>query len=197
MDRRDLLSRAVLGGAAVVGGSAFGSFSPEDVFAAESRSAVEPGSPDPDFAEGRITGIDGTLFTATGTTGTLWTIRVTDATSVWKLTPTTFDQVAIGDGMYARGARLDDGTLAADSVWANIVNLKAHLVSIKDKKLELDHNGDRIVGHVVSGTTAAVYNSTPAVSDLSMLSPDSHVQVIGAWIPDTNEIEISTIYAHV
>jgi hypothetical protein len=197
MDRRKVLSGAVLGGAAIVGASAFGSFSPEDVFADEQRSSVDPGAPDPDFAEGRIKSIDGNTFRATGTDGTMWTIRVAEATSVWKLTPTSFDKVKVGDGMYARGARLDDGTLAADSVWANIVNLKAHLVSIKDKKLELDHNGDKIVGHVVSGTTAAVYNNTPAVSDLSMLKVDSHIQVLGAWIPDTNEVEISTVYAAV
>lgn len=197
MDRRKLLSRAVLGSAAIVGGSAFGSFAPEDVFAAEARTAVEPGAPDPDFAEGRITAIDGTTFRATATDGTLWTIRVTDATSIWKLRPTDFDAVAVGDGMYARGAQLADGTIAADSVWANIVNLKAHLISIKDRRLELDHNGDRIIGHVVPGTTSAVYNSTPAVSDLSMIKVDSHIQLIGAWVPDTNEVEVATVFATV
>ena len=195
MDRRRVLAAAALGSATIAGASAFGSYSPEDVFANEQREAIEPGAPDPNFAEGRITGVDGTKFRATGTDGTLWTIRVAEATSIWKLRPSGFDAIEVGDGMYARGARLDDGTLAADSVWVNIVNLKAHLVSIKDRKLQLDHNGDRVVGHVVDKVTAAVYNGTPAVSDLSMLQVDSHVQVLGAWIPGTNEVEVSTIYA--
>ena len=45
------------------------------------------------------------------------------------------------------------------------------------------------------GTTASVYNSTPAVSDLSLLTVGKHVKVIGAWRPGTNEIDIATIYA--
>lgn len=195
MDRRKILAGAALGGAGLVGASAFGSFSPNDVFADEQRSSVAPGAPDPNFAEGRIKSINGKSYRATGSDGTMWTVRVTEATSIWKLKPTSFDKVEVGDGMYARGAQLDDGTLAADSVWANIVNLKAHLVSMKDKKLELDHNGDRIIGHVISGTTAAIYNGTPAVSEMSLLKVDSHVQVIGAWIPDTNEVELATIYS--
>ncbi len=61
--------------------------------------------------------------------------------------------------------------------------------------LHLDHNGNRLVGHVVPGTTAAVYNGTPAVRDLSMLQVGKHAQVIGAWRPDTNEVDIATVYA--
>lgn len=194
MNRRNLLATAVLGGAGVVGASALGGFAPEDAFAAETVKLV-PGMRDPEFAEGLISSIDGDVISAKGSDGTLWRVRVTDATAIWKLTPTTFDAVAVGDGMYARGPQLDDGTLAADSVWANIVNIKAHLVSMRENRLELDHNGDRIVGHVVPGTTAAVYNGTPAVADVSMVRVDSHVQVLGAWIPGTNEVEVATIYA--
>lgn len=194
MDRRSMLTGALFGGAAIVGASTFGSFAPEQAFGAE-PDAVEPGMRDPNFAEGLIRDISGDTISATGSDGTLWRIRVTDGTSIWKLRPTTFDQIAVGDGLYARGARLEDGTLAADAIWANIVNLPVHVVSISDNKLHLDHVGDRIVGHVIPGQTAAVYNNTPAISDVSMVRVDSHVQILGAWLPGTNEVEIATIYA--
>jgi hypothetical protein len=196
MDRRRVLSTAVLGGAAtLVGATAFGSLAPEAALAAPPTAVLDADAKDPNFAEGRITGIsDSTLF-ATGSDRTLWRIRVTSGSSIWKLRPTTFDEIMVGDGLYARGARLADGTLAADSIWVNIVNIQAHIATIGRNVLHLEHKGQRIIAHVVPGTSAAVYNSTPPVSDLSMLKVGKHVQVIGAWIPDTNEIHVATVYA--
>jgi hypothetical protein len=192
LDRRRLLATAALGG--LVGATALGSLAPEAAFAAEA-AAVEPGAPDPNFVEGRISKISGHLLLVTGSDTVLHSIRVTDGTSIWKLHPSTFDQVAVGDGLYARGVRLPDGTLAADSVWLNIVNLHAHIAAVGRNVLHLDHMGRRIVAHVVPGRSAAVYNGTPAVSDLSLLKVGRHVQVLGAWHPDTNEIDIATVYA--
>ncbi|MEV4198899.1 cell wall protein [Micromonospora globbae] len=192
LDRRRLLAIAALGG--VVGATALGSLAPEAAFAAEA-TAVEPGMPDPNFAEGRISKISGNMLLVTGSDTVLHSIRITGGTSIWKLQPTTFDQVAVGDGLYARGVRLPDGTLAADAVWVNIVNLHAHIASVGRNVLHLDHKGQHIVGHVVPRLSAAVYNGTPAVSDLSLLRVGRHVQVLGAWHPDTNEIDIATVYA--
>lgn len=194
MDRRRLLATAVLGGAGIVGATALGSLAPEAAFAAEA-TRVEPGDYDPNFVEGRITSITGTMLLVTSSDTSMHSIRVTNGTSIWKLTPTTFEQVALGDGLYARGVRLPDGTLAADSIWVNIVNVRAHLAAVGRNMLYLDHRGQRIIGHVRPGITAAVYNGTPAVSDLSLLRVGRHVQVIGAWHPDTNEIDVATIYA--
>lgn len=59
----------------------------------------------------------------------------------------------------------------------------------------MEHYGDRIIGHVIPGTSAVSYNSTPAVSDLSRLRVGQHIQVLGAWRPDTTEIDIATVYA--
>ncbi|ASW54388.1 cell wall protein [Plantactinospora sp. KBS50] len=194
LDRRRLLSAAVLGGAGLVGATALGSLAPEAAFAADAVT-VEPGAPDPNFAEGRISKISGGMLLVTGSDAVLHSIRVTDGTSIWKLQPTTFDRVAVGDGLYARGVRLPDGTLAADSLWVNIVNVHAHISSVARNVLHLDHKGQRIVAHVVPGQSAAVYNGTPAISDLSMLRVGRHVQVLGAWHPDTNEIDIATVYS--
>jgi hypothetical protein len=194
LGRRKFLSRAVLGTAtAVVGASTIGAFAPEAV--AEPKLDVEAGAPDPNFVEGRITGIDGGILMVTGSDRTLNRIHLTNGTSVWKLRPTTAKDAKVGDGLYARGVRMPDGTLAADAVWLNIVNLQVHITSIGRDVLHLDHHGDRVVGHVVSGTTAAVYNGTPAVSDLSLLQVGRHAQVIGAWRPDTNEVDLATVYA--
>lgn len=195
VDRRRFLTKAVLGTATtVVGATALGSLAPE-VALADTAPDIGAGAVDPNFAEGRITGIKGALLMVTGSDLTLHQIYLTGATSVWKLRPTTLDAAAVGDGLYARGVRLDDGTLAADAVWLNIVNLEVHITSIGTDMMHLDHNGNRIVGHVVSGTSAAVYNGTPAVSDLSLLKVGQHAQVVGAWRPDTNEIDIATVFA--
>jgi hypothetical protein len=196
LDRRRFLTRAVLGTATTVAGAtALGSLAPEVAIAEPTFDGVEAGAPDPNFAEGRITGIKGSLLMVTGSDLALHQIYLTGATSVWKLKPTTIDAAAVGDGLYARGVRLADGTLAADAVWLNIVNLTVHITSIGKDVLHLDHHGDRIVGHVVAGTTAAVYNDTPAVSDLGLLQVGQHAQIVGAWRPDTNEVDIATVFA--
>jgi hypothetical protein len=196
IDRRKLLATAVLGGAGIVGATALGSLAPEAAFAADPFD-LEPGEVDPNFAEGRITSISGSTLFATGSDSVLHSIRVTDSTSIWKLQPTTFDQIAVGDGLYARGLQLADGTLAADSIWVNIVNVHAHITNLGRNVMHLDHRGQPILAHVVPNVTAAVYNGTPAVSDVSLLKVGQHVQVIGAWHPDTNEIDVATVYAAV
>jgi hypothetical protein len=195
LDRRRFLTTAVLGSATtVVAATAVGAVSPE-VAMAEPAFDVEPGGIDPNFAEGRITGIKSGVLMVTGSDLVLHQIYLTSGTSVWKLRPSTVDAAQVGDGLYARGVRMPDGVLAADAVWLNIVNLEVHITSIGKDVLHLDHNGDRIVGHVVNGTTAAVYNGTPAVSDLGLLKVGQHAQVIGAWRPDTNEVDIATVFA--
>jgi hypothetical protein len=194
LGRRRFLSGAVLGTTAtVITATTIGSVAPEAV--ADPKLDVEAGAPDPNFVEGRITGIAGGLLMVTSSDRTINQIHLTKATSVWKLRPTASDAAQVGDGLYARGVRMPDGTLAADAVWLNIVNLQVHITSIGRNMMHMDHHGDRIVGHVVAGTTAAVYNNTPAVSDLSMLQVGKHAQVIGAWRPDTNEVDIATVYA--
>jgi len=199
IDRRRFLGTAVLGsavvgGATVVGATALGSVAAEAAFGSELLD-IDPALSDPNFAEGRITGIDGSMLLVSGSDKTLHRIYLTSATSVWKLTPTGIDAAQVGDGLYARGVRLGDGTLAADAVWLNIVNLTVLITSIGKDVIHFDHHGDRVVGHVVAGTTAAVYNSTPPVSDLTLLKVGVHAQVIGAWRPDTNEVDIATVYA--
>jgi hypothetical protein len=193
-DRRRFLTSAVLGGSAVAGATALGSLAPEAAFAAP-RIDLDPGARDPNFAEGRITAISGSMLKVSGSDRTLHRVYVTHGTSVWKLHPTTFDQIKIGDGMYARGVKMPDGALAADAVWVNIVNLDAAITAIDSGRLHLRHNGKKVVGHVQQGRTAAVYNDTPAVSDLSGLQVGKHVKVIGAWRPDTNEVDVATVYA--
>jgi len=197
IDRRQLFTAAALTGAAsVVGATALGSLDPDEAFAAP-KWDVQPGAPDPNFVEGLVNTITGTRLFVKGSDGVFNRIQVTEATSIWKLTPTTFDKVEVGDGLYARGVRLDDGLLAAESLWVNIVNLEVHVVSISRNQMALDHAGSRIIGHVIPGTTATVYNGTPAISDMSLLQVGKHVKVIGAWRPGTNEIDIATVYAAV
>ncbi|SFO99290.1 hypothetical protein SAMN05421810_101619 [Amycolatopsis arida] len=195
-DRRRFLTRAVLGGTAtVVGATALGAISPEAALA-EQHVGPDLGADmyDPDFVDGRITAITGAVLTVLSGDHSVHRIHATGATSVWKLRHTTLGATAVGDGLYARGVRLDDGTLAADAIWLNIVNLRSRVVGMAPDLLHLDAGGQHVVAHVVPGTTAAVYNGTPAVRDLSMVQVGRHAQVIGAWRPDTNHVDISTLY---
>jgi len=194
INRRRLLSAAVLSGAGIVGATALGSLAPEAAFAADPVE-VDPGAPDPNFVEGRISSITGTTLLVNSSDGSLHRLQITVATSIWKLHPAGFEAIAVGDGLYARGVRMPDGSLATDSLWLNIVNVQGHVAAIGRNVLHLDHKGRRIVAHAVPGRSAAVYNGTPAVSDLSMIKVGGHVQVLGAWHPDTNEIDIATVYA--
>jgi len=194
MDRRQLLTSAALGGAALVGATALGSLAPEAAFGAAPAKA-QPGKVDPNFAEGRISGINDMMLMVAGSDGSFHRIQVTNATSIWKLRPTGFHEVLVGDGLYARGVRMPNGTLAAESLWVNIVNIHVHITAMGRNMLHLDHFGKPIVAHVVPGHSAAVYNGTPAVADLSLLQVGKHVQILGAWHPDTNEIDIATVYA--
>ncbi|MQA26930.1 MAG: cell wall protein [Micromonosporaceae bacterium] len=198
MDRRQMLTTAVLGSAAgIVGATALGSVGPEAAFAAESEAAAEPGAPDPNYVDGIVTSIDGTQLLVDRGEGVIDRVLITQGTSIWKLRTASFDAIEVGDDVAARGVRMPDGALAADAVWMNIVNFFAHVTSINRGAIHLEHNGAKIVGHVIKGTTVASYNSTPAVSDLSPLKVGDHVQVLGAQRPGSSHVEIATIFATV
>ncbi|MFG6201947.1 cell wall protein [Nonomuraea sp. NPDC050451] len=193
--RRDMLKSALLGGGAtVVAATAMGSLGPEAAFA-NSAPDVEPGAPDPNFAEGRIRSIKDNTLLVLGSNMVIHNIRVVDGTSLWKLGPVAFDAAKPGDGLYARGVRMPDGTLAAESVWLNIVNIKGHIKNITDQTIHLDHNGKEVLCHVVAGKSVAIHSEAPATADLSMLKVAQHVQILGAWRPDTNEVDIATVFS--
>jgi len=194
LDRRKLLTGAVLGSAALVGATALGPVGPEAAHANDSFDPLDDAL-DPNFVDGRITAINGATLTVIGLQNLLTQIRITGATSVWKLRPTSLKSVDVGDGLYARGVRMADGSLAADAVWVNIVNLHAELTAIGPNVLHVRTGHGHLRGHVVPGTTAAVYNNGPATSDLSALRVGSHIQFIGAWRPDTDDVDIATVYA--
>lgn len=195
--RRDLLKSAVLGGGAgVVAATALGSLGPEAAFATTAApQKVEPGAPDPDFAEGRIRSIKENTLLVLGSNLVFHTIRVVDGTSLWKLGPVAFDQAQPGDGLYARGVLMPDGILAAESVWLNIVNIKGHIKNITGQTIHLDHNGNEVLCHVVAGKSVAIHSESPPTADLSMLKVSQHVQILGAWRPDTNEVDIATVFS--
>ncbi|MEU9885039.1 cell wall protein [Sphaerisporangium sp. NPDC051011] len=193
--RRQLLRSAVLGGGAtVVAATALGSLGPEAAFG-QAAPDIEPGAVDPNFAEGRIRSIKDNTLLVLGSNMVFHSIRVVDGTSLWKLGPVPFDQAKPGDGLYARGVRMPDGVLAAESVWLNIVNIKGHIMNITGDKLHLDHGGKEILCHRIPGKSVAIYSDSPPSADLSPLRVGQHVQVLGAWRPDTNEVDIATVFS--
>jgi hypothetical protein len=193
LDRRQFLARAALGSATAVSAASLGPLT--------AVATADDGSPslvdglDPNFFEGRIVAIDGSALVVTSDSYLIRRIRVTNGTSIWKFTDTTFDQIALGDRLYARGVVVG-GEFVAQSIWVNIVNLHVEIASIRPDRLDLNHVSGKLVGHLKPQTVAA-YNVGPETRDLSRLRPGLHVQVIGMWHPDTNEVDLARIYAPV
>jgi hypothetical protein len=190
LDRRQFLARTALGSAGVIAASGLGPLAAEAIGAMDD---VGPGERDPYFAEGKILSIDGTTLVVSSPDLLLQRIQVTAGTTVWKLRETTLDDVKVDDRLYARGVPSEDGTFLAERIWVNIVNLHVALAGIASDRLLLDHPGGRLVGHVVP-ETVAVYSLMAPTHDLSKLRVGMHAQVVGAWHPDTDEIDVATIY---
>lgn len=192
LDRRRFLTGAALGGATIVGASALGALDADAAFAAPTPS-LDPGISKTSFAEGRIVAVKGGLLEVHGSRGKHHRIQLTNATSVWKLTPTTAKAIEVGDGLYARGVAMPDGTIAADAVWVNIVNLYCTVRGVGKDRIDLKHHNHALVGRVVRGTTVASYGAGAPTTDLSRIRLNQAVQVLGAWRPADNGIDIARL----
>lgn len=192
LDRRRFLASAALGGATIVGASALGGLDADAAFAAPMPS-LDPAIADSSFAEGRITAIKGSMLEVSGSHGDQHLVQLTNATSIWKLNPTTADAIEVGDGMYARGVPMPDGSIAADAVWVNIVNIYVTVRGIGKDKLDLTHGNHSIVGRVHKEHTTASYLGGAITADLSRLKIGQAAQVLGAWRPADNSVDISRI----
>ncbi|WP_405591950.1 cell wall protein [Streptomyces sp. NBC_01190] len=194
LDRRRFLTTAALGGATIVGASALGGLDADAAFAAPMPS-LDPAIAKSAFAEGRITAINGTVLEVAGSYGDHHLIQLTNATSVWKLRPTTAEAIRVGDGLYARGVDMPDGTVAADAVWVNIVNLHCTIRGIAKDRLHLAH-GDHdhaVVGRIVPETTTASYVGGALTSDLSRVRIGQSAQILGAWRPEDDSVDIARV----
>ncbi|WP_406431804.1 cell wall protein [Streptomyces sp. NBC_01589] len=156
--------------------------------------ALDPAIANSAFDEGRITGITGSLLQVAGSYGDRYRIQLTNATTVWKVRPTTVDVSETGDGMYARGVPMPDGTIAADAVWVNIVNLFCTNRGIGKDRLDVAHGNHPLHGRIVEGTTAASYQGSALTSDLSRRIGQA-AQILGAWRPHDDSVDIARVTA--
>jgi hypothetical protein len=186
--RRTFLTSAAVGGATIVGASALGALDADAAFAQPTPS-LDPAVARTSFAEGRVNAIRGTLLHVTDSHGERHRIQLTNATSVWKVRPTTADAVEAGDGLYARGVEMPDGTMAADAVWVNIVNLYTTIRGIHRDRIHLAHGNHELVGRTLPDT-AASYAGGALTSDLSRLRIGQPAQVLGAWRPADDSIDL-------
>ena len=193
-DRRRFLTTAAMGGATIVGASALGGLDADAAFAAPMPS-LDPAITKSAFAEGRITAINGSVLEVAGSYGDHYLIQLTNATSIWKLHTTTADAIHVGDGLYARGVNMPDGTIAADAVWVNIVNLLCVVRGIAKDRLHLSHgaNNHAVVGRIVPEHTTASYLGGALTSDLSRVRIGQSAQILGAWRPEDDEIDIARV----
>lgn len=192
MDRRRFLGAAALGGATIVGASALGALDADAAFAG-TRSTLDPGVVESAFVEGRIGAIKGALLHVAGSWGETHQVQLTNATSVWKLRPTSAAEIEVGDGLYGRGVRMPDGSVAADAVCVNIVNIECTVAGIGRDRIELAHDRHRVVGRVVTGTTVASYGGAALTSDLSRLKIGQAVRVLGAWRPSDDAVDVARL----
>jgi hypothetical protein len=188
--RRRFLTSAAIAGATIVGASSLGGLDAEAAFAAPMKPS-DPAIASASFAEGVITAVRGSMLHIHGSYGTDYRVQLTNATSVWKLRPTTAAAIEVGDGMYGRGVRMPDGTIAADAVWVNIVNLVCKVRSVSRDHVRLQHNNHTITGRVVPGVTVASYARGTPTADLSRLQPGRAVQVLGAWRPSDGSVDVA------
>ncbi|GHH84748.1 hypothetical protein GCM10018793_50110 [Streptomyces sulfonofaciens] len=193
-DRRRFLTRAALGGATVVGASALGGLDAEAAFA-EPMPSLDPAIARSTFAEGRISRVNGSVLEVKGSYGEQHLVQLTNATSVWKLRPTTADAIKPGDGLYARGVDMPDGTIAADAVWVNIVNILCTIRGIAKDRLHLSHGRHAVVGHLHAAHTTASYLGGAQTADLSRLRIGQSAQILGAWRPEDDGIDVARVTA--
>lgn len=191
LGRRRFLTSAALSGATIIGATALGGIDADAAFAAE--PSLDPAIKKSSFVEGRITGITGSILEVAGSYGDHARVQMTNATSVWKVRATTAAAIEIGDGLYARGVTMPDGTIAADAVWVNIVNLDTQIRGIGKDRLHLAHGRHEVVGHVLPDTTNASYAGRALTSDLSRLRIGQSAQVLGAWRPSDNSVDVVRI----
>ncbi|MER8070707.1 cell wall protein [Streptomyces sp. NPDC094034] len=188
LGRRRFLTTAALSGATIVGATALGGIDADAAFAAE--PSLDPAIAKSSFVEGRITGITGSILEVAGSYGDHARVQMTNATSVWKVRAVTAAAIEIGDGLYARGVPMPDGTVAADAVWVNIVNLDTQIRGIAKNRLHLAHGRHEVVGNVLADTTNASYAGRALTSDLSRLRIGQSAQVLGAWRPSDNSVDV-------
>lgn len=192
LGRRRFLSGAVLGSATVVSADALGGLPARPSGHAGNR--LPPGTPDPNFAEGKVIGIHDSRVTVASREMLIHRVDVDDATDIWKLRHgMSLDDVEVGDVLYARGVAGPGGLFVADAVWVNIVNLHALVTRAEPDQVHLDHAGGHLVGRIVPDTTVVFDRLARPDARVSRLRVGSHAQVVGAWRPDTNEIDIATI----
>ncbi|MCL7380001.1 cell wall protein [Streptomyces sp. 35G-GA-8] len=191
LGRRRFLTTAALSGATIVGATALGGIDADAAFAAE--PSLDPAIAKSSFVEGRITGITGSVLEVAGSYGDHARVQMTNATSVWKVRAATAAAIEIGDGLYARGVPMPDGTIAADAVWVNIVNLDTRIRGIAKNRLHLAHGQHEVVGNVLPDTTNASYAGRALTSDLSRLRIGQSAQVLGAWRPSDNSVDVVRI----
>ncbi|MEV4974007.1 cell wall protein [Streptomyces scopuliridis] len=191
LGRRRFLTTAALSGATIIGATALGGIDADAAFAAE--PSLDPAIAKSSFVEGRITGITGSVLEVAGSYGDHARVQMTNATSVWKVRATTAAAIEIGDGLYARGVPMPDGTIAADAVWVNIVNLDTQIRGIAKNRLHFAHGQHEVVGNVLPDTTNASYAGRALTSDLSQLRIGQSAQVLGAWRPSDNSVDVVRI----
>ncbi|HSV66323.1 MAG TPA: twin-arginine translocation signal domain-containing protein [Mycobacteriales bacterium] len=192
-DRRQFLATAALGGATIVGASMLDGLDGQPALAS-TQASLDPAIVSSAFAEGRVGAIQHSMLHVAGPWGETHRIQLTNATTVWKPHPTAAQTIEVGDGLYARGVLMPDGSMTADAVWVNIVDLECTLRSIGTARLDLAHDQHVLVGRLVPGISTVAYQGGPPTTDLSELRIGQPVRVLGTWRPADDQIDVAQMF---
>jgi len=193
LDRRQFLTRAALGSATVV---SVGGLGPTLARADGESEAARVDGDDPNFFEGLVASIRDSTLLVTSNTYLIRRVQVGSGTRVWKGGDATLADIRPGDYLYASGVPGQNADFFADGIWANIVNLDVQIANVAPGRLDFNHTGGPIVAHLTANTVVA-YNGAAETKDLSRLRPGLYAQVIGAWRPGTDEMDVTRIYTNV
>src|SRR5579859_6969767 len=103
VSRRRFLAAGTLGGAGVVSAGALSSFLATGTEAAAGSPDVGVNAPDPYFLEGKVVSVAGSSLVVLAEGLLMRRVQATNGTEIWKGRVTTFEDVQVGDAVFARG----------------------------------------------------------------------------------------------
>lgn len=191
MDRRDFLRGIALG--AVTAGSSI-VLTPASALAQDEAPSTGGYYPGTVYGEGNVLQRTATSLVLTHPELGMTEVALTAKTSVWKGAHSTADVIRVGDHLSLRGYRLENGTIDAVAIWANIAWRRGTVSAIEGTRVSLrSADGSPDVFHV-AGHTAVYHGAAPAQAPSGQLQVGHVVEALGASDRPEDELVASRVW---
>jgi hypothetical protein len=178
MDRRDFLRGIALG--AVTAGSAV-VLAPGAAWAQETEAPSTGGYyPGTVYAEGNVLHRTASTLTIVHPELGMTDVALSAKTSVWKGQHSTADVIGAGDHLSLRGYRLENGTIDAVAIWANIAWRRGTVTALDGSAVSLQTAEGSPDRFFVAGHTALYHGDAPAEPFGGQLQVGHSVEALGA-----------------